>query len=64
MTDQPFDYVAWQAYMNFTNAQAADALDISASFYSQLRRAGIGRKLYAWAAYGMQRAEMDQRGKG
>lgn len=57
MTEQSFDYAAWQARLGFTNQQAAHALDISTSMLASLKRNGTGRKLYAWAAYGVEQAD-------
>lgn len=51
---QPYDFAAWQDRLGITATQAAEALDISVTFYHSLRRAGAGRKLYAWAAYGIE----------
>lgn len=61
MTDQPFNYTAWQERMRFTNQQAAAALDVSESFFSTLKRNGTGRKVYAFAAYGVECAEVQSR---
>lgn len=61
MTEQPFDYAAWQERMRFTNPQAAAALDVSDSFFSALKRNGKGRKVYAFAAYGIECAEAQSR---
>lgn len=52
-----FDYAGWQLRMQFDVPQAAAALDISTSMFSTLKRNGRGRKLYAWAAYGIECAE-------
>lgn len=54
MSDQAYDFTAWQARLGLDNAQAAQALGVSKSFFLQLRRDGGGRKLYAWAAYGIE----------
>lgn len=56
-----FDYAGWQERMLFTAKQAADALDVSVSMFLTLKRNASGRKLYAWAAYGIERAEFDAR---
>lgn len=56
--EQAFDYTSWQQRLNFTNQQAAHALDVSESFYSQLKRKGSGRKVYAFAAYGIECADL------
>ena len=53
----PFDYSAWQDRMGYTNAEAADALDISQGMFFTLRREGKGRAVYAWAAYGRECAK-------
>jgi hypothetical protein len=58
-----FDFAGWQARMNFTAQQAAQALDISASKFLKMKREGKDRKLYAWACYGIERAEQDQKAK-
>ncbi len=54
MTDQIYNFAAWQKRMNLSREQAAHALDVSPSFYSKLKRDGTGRKLYAWAAHGLE----------
>lgn len=53
-----FDYAGWQERMGFNSAQAAAALDVSVSMYCKLRKDGKSRKLYAWAAYGVECAEL------
>lgn len=52
--DYPFDYAGWQERLKLTNQQAAQALDISLSFFAALKRNGKGRRIYAWAAYGIE----------
>lgn len=59
--EQSYDYAGWQARLGLTNLQAAHALDISPSMFATLKRKVKGRKLYAWAAYGIERAEFDKR---
>jgi hypothetical protein len=59
MTETNFDYASWQARLGLTTKEAAEALDISVSMLSALKRDGKGRKLYAWAAWGIERAAMD-----
>ena len=56
MADQLYDFTAWQQRLNLTTKQAAEAMDVSESFLHQLKREGKGRKLYAWAAYGIEQA--------
>ena len=53
---QTYDYAGWQERLQLTSTQAAEALDVSVSFYLTLRRKSTGRKLYAWAAYGIEAA--------
>lgn len=52
-----YDYASWQQRLGFTGEQAAHALDISISMYATLKRNGKGRKLYAYAAYGIECAD-------
>lgn len=52
--EQAYDFAAWQARLNLSTKGAAGALGVSPSFFLQLRRDGGGRKLYAWAAHGIE----------
>ena len=56
MADQTFNYQAWRARLGITAKQAAEAIDVSYSMYCKLEREGTGRKVYAWAAYGVEAA--------
>lgn len=54
MTDQPYDFASWQDRLKLSNAQAAEALGVSKSFFMTVKRTGKARKTYAWAAYGIE----------
>ncbi len=56
-SETPYDYALWQSRLDLTNEQAAHALDVSTSMFATLKRNGKGRKLYAWAAYGIECAK-------
>ncbi len=57
---QAFDFAGWQERLSYSNDQAALALDVSRSFFLELRRKNGGRKIYAWAAYGIEQAKKAQ----
>lgn len=54
MPDQPYDFAAWQLRLNLSNDQAAEAIGVSKSFYMTSKRNGKARKVYIWAAYGIE----------
>lgn len=50
----PFNFKAWRVRMGLLPQRAAGALDVSYSFYCKMEKLGEGRKVYAWAAYGLE----------
>ncbi len=49
-----FDFAACRARLGLTREVMAQTMGVSESHYCKLEREGAGRKLYAWAAYGVE----------
>lgn len=60
-TDVPFNYAGWRERLGWSREQAQAALGISRTYYWQLEKNGAGSRMAAWAAYGLERYELENR---
>lgn len=57
-TETEYDFAGWRARMGWTPKQVEEAFGCSRSHYWKMEKTGIGPRIAAWAAYGLEQYKL------